>query len=105
MAFRVEVAPQAFDDLNAMLEHIKVQGNLETAEKWFRSVMRSIRSLEEMPGRCPIAEESAELGQEVRLLLHGRKNRAYKIILGFNTKRPRAVRFESFISAIGPAEP
>ena len=32
-----------------------------------------------MPARCPVASESKELGEEVRLLLHGRKNRTYKI--------------------------
>ncbi len=32
-----------------------------------------------MPGRCPIAEESEQLGYEVHVLLHGRRNRGYKI--------------------------
>lgn len=79
MAFRVEVAPQAFEDLDAIVENIKTHGSRESANRWFRSMMRSIRSLEQMPGRCPIAEESDELGREARCLLHGRRNRAYKI--------------------------
>jgi hypothetical protein len=32
-----------------------------------------------MPARCPLAPQAEELGDDVRLLLHGRKNRAYKI--------------------------
>ena len=32
-----------------------------------------------MPARCPVAPESEDIGQEVRLLLHGRRNRSYKI--------------------------
>ena len=39
----------------------------------------TIETLQELPARRPLAEESEELGQEVRLLLHGRRNRAYKI--------------------------
>jgi hypothetical protein len=31
------------------------------------------------PHRCPVAEESEELGQEVRLLLYGKRNRQYKM--------------------------
>ena len=32
-----------------------------------------------MPARCALAPEAEDLQDEVRLLLHGRKNRAYKI--------------------------
>ena len=32
-----------------------------------------------MPGRCPAFEDSTELGVEVRVLLHGKRNRRYKI--------------------------
>ena len=39
-----------------------------------------------MPGRCPLAPEAEELGDEVRLLLHGRKNRAYKIYFKIHQK-------------------
>jgi hypothetical protein len=32
-----------------------------------------------MPDRCPIADESDDLKMEVRLLLHGTRNRRYEI--------------------------
>ena len=32
-----------------------------------------------MPGRCPLAPESEELQDEIRVLLHGRRKGAYKI--------------------------
>ena len=32
-----------------------------------------------MPSRCPVAEESEAFGQQVHLLLHGRRNRTYKV--------------------------
>lgn len=32
-----------------------------------------------MPSRCPVAEESEAFGQQVHLLLHGRRNRTHKV--------------------------
>ncbi len=34
---------------------------------------------EEMPQRCPVAQESEELGQEARVPLHGKRSRAYRV--------------------------
>ena len=39
-----------------------------------------------MPARCPLAPEAKELGDDVRLLLHGRRNRAYKIYFKIHHK-------------------
>ena len=38
--------------------------------------------------RCPVASESQDLDQEVRFLLHGRKNRAYKIYFAIRYETP-----------------
>jgi hypothetical protein len=32
-----------------------------------------------MPNRCPVADESEELEQEVHLLLYGKRNRKYRV--------------------------
>jgi hypothetical protein len=39
----------------------------------------AIHSLAEMPARCAIVEESANLGVQVRVLLHGQRKRCYKV--------------------------
>jgi len=88
MAFRIEVEPQAFEDLDTITAYIVEQSRVEVGESWFRGIMRTIRSLQEMPARCPVAAESKELDQEVRLLLHGRKNRAYKIYFTIQYESP-----------------
>jgi plasmid stabilization system protein ParE len=75
MAFRVEISPRAFDDLDEIARYIKQQGSFEQAEKWFNGIIAAIRTLEDLPHRCPVASESEELGQEVRLLLYGKRNR------------------------------
>lgn len=79
MAFRVEITPQAFDDLDRIASYIRENSSFVAAEKWFNGIIDDIASLKEMPGRCPVAPESEDVGEEIRILLHGRRNRAYKI--------------------------
>ena len=79
MVFHVEIQPQAFEDLDSIAEYIKARSSFATAEKWFNGMMDGIASLKEIPERCTVAPESEELDREVRVLLHGRKNRTYKI--------------------------
>jgi len=79
MAFRVELSPEALGNLDAIAAHIQQQGSFESAERWFNGIVIAIRSLREMPRRCPLAEESDDLHTEVRLLLHGKGNHRYKV--------------------------
>lgn len=90
MAFRVEIAPQAFDDLDSIAGYIREHSSFAVAEKWFNSIIDDIASLKEMPARCPVATESEDIGEEIRLLLHGRRNRAYKIYYAINYETPSA---------------
>ena len=86
MAFRVELSPRAFDDLDSIAAHIRERDAFESAQEWFNGILKAIESLSDLPQRCPIAEESRELGREVRVLLHGRKNRAYKVFFAVQQK-------------------
>lgn len=79
MALRVEIQPQAYDDLDSIADYIKARSSFSTAEKWFNGIMDDIASLKEMPERCAIAPESVDLDGEVRVLLHGSRNRTCKI--------------------------
>jgi plasmid stabilization system protein ParE len=79
MAFRVEIAPQALEDLDEIADYIKAAVSFETAQVWFNGIIDEIRSLRQMPGRCARAEESDEIGADVRVLLHGKRNRRYKV--------------------------
>jgi plasmid stabilization system protein ParE len=78
MAFRVDIIPSALADLDSIYLEIKRDSPLN-ADHWFRGAVDAIYSLETIPARCPVVDESTELGQEVRLLLYGRRNRGYKI--------------------------
>ena len=102
MAFRVEIAPQAFDDLDSIAAYIKENSSFAVAERWFNGVMGDIASLKEMPARCPVAPEAEELGQEVRILLHGRRKRTTRSITRLTTRRHPQAGSEFFTCATRP---
>jgi plasmid stabilization system protein ParE len=88
MAFRVEISPRAFDDLDGIARYIKQQASFGQAEEWFNGMIAAIRTLEHLPHRCRVADESQELGQEVRLLLCGKRNRQYKVYYSVQQTTP-----------------
>ncbi len=88
MAFRVEISPRAFDDLDEIARYIKEQSSFGQAEEWFNGIIAAMRTLEDLPQRCPVADVSKEVGQEVRLLLYGRRNRKYKVYYSIRQKTP-----------------
>ena len=57
-----------------------------------------------MPQRCPVAEESSDLETAVRLLLHGKRNRRYKVYFSIYepAKRVRVVHVRHW--ALKPLE-
>jgi len=77
MAFRVEISPRAFADLDEIAAYIKRQGSFDQAEEWFNGIIAAIQTLEDLPNRCPLADESVDLEQQVHFLLYGRRNRRY----------------------------
>ena len=88
MAFRVEISPRTFNDLDEIAEYIKQRSSFEQAEKWFNGIIAAIRSLEHSPHRYHVTEESEELGQEVRVLLYGKRNRRYKVYYSVQETAP-----------------
>ena len=88
MAFRVEFSPRALEDLDEIASYIEQRGSFKQAEEWFNGIIAAIRTLEVMPGRCRVADESEELGQEVRILLFGKRNRLYRVFYSIQHKTP-----------------
>jgi plasmid stabilization system protein ParE len=91
MAFRVEISPQAFEDLDCISTYIRHRGSFESAERWFNGIMAAMKTLCDAPRRCPLAEESRHLQAEVRLLLYGKRNRRYKIYFAIH-KETKTIR-------------
>jgi len=80
MDFSVEISPRAFRDLDELAAELKERSQSHTvAGKWFLTVLDAIDSLAQMPQRCPVVMEAQDEIECVRLLLHGKRNRRYKI--------------------------
>src|SRR5262245_1247544 len=80
MAYKVEISPRAFRDLdNLAIEIRKRSQSIAITRKWFLSILDAIDSLAEMPERCPVLAEGEDEIERVRLLLHGSRKRSYKI--------------------------
>lgn len=77
MDFRVEIAPQALVETEAIAGYIEGRGSFESAERWLRGIRQSLSDLRLMPANHPVVFETA--GREIRILLFGSKNRTYKI--------------------------
>ncbi|MEO8096301.1 MAG: type II toxin-antitoxin system RelE/ParE family toxin [Acidobacteriota bacterium] len=87
MAFRVSLAPQALRELDEITNYISRRGSLAIAERWFNKIFAEIYSLSQMPSRCPISDTSADAGMEIRMLLHGQRNRQYKVYFTIKVKQ------------------
>ena len=79
MAFEVLVADEALADLSVITEFIRDNGSPLEANRWLEAIAGRIASLRSMPERCPLAFAAYGLGSDVRVLHHGRRNRAYRI--------------------------
>ena len=62
MAFRVEISPRAFNDLDEIARYIKRQDSFEQAEEWLDGIIAAIRTLKGTPERCPDVSKRESVG-------------------------------------------
>lgn len=71
MAFQVDISDPAIADAEDYVRLIReVHKEPESAERWFRGLVRAIYSLEDLPERCPIIPEQSEFAFEIRHLIY-----------------------------------
>ena len=76
MAYRVEIARNA----EAELEELYLWGVApQQGAKWFNGLERAVLPLDQHPKRCPIAPESIDPDQPIRVLSYGRKPYVYRV--------------------------
>jgi plasmid stabilization system protein ParE len=51
-----------------------------TALRWVRSIRSKIATLKANPLRCPVDPDSDAYGEEVRVLLHGKRHKKFRIL-------------------------
>jgi plasmid stabilization system protein ParE len=81
MTFDVVVEPRAERDIRTAAIWILGQSTSRTiAVRWVRSLRAKIASLRINPRRCPIDPDSEMYGDEVRVLLYGRRHGVYRVL-------------------------
>jgi plasmid stabilization system protein ParE len=79
MAFLVEITPIAAEQIDQAYQWYRTQ-NAEFADRWFRSLMNAIATLQEKPRRCAFAIEREIFHEEVHQLLHGKSRNIYRVL-------------------------
>lgn len=78
MSYRVEIARNAEAELEELYLWVVARAPQQGA-KWFNGLERAVLSLDEQPKRFPVAAESIDPDQPVRVLSYGRKPHVYRV--------------------------
>jgi plasmid stabilization system protein ParE len=81
MKYTVIIEDSADSDLRRCHEWGVRNWGKKQAEKWFREMIREMRTLQAFPERCPIAPDTEQFTEEIRHLIVGR----YRVL--FTIKR------------------
>lgn len=81
MKFHVVIQPRAVADIEAaaryLLEHSKSPA---VATRWVKGIRAKIATLKASPLRCPVDADSTAYGEEVRLLIYGKRPGVYRVL-------------------------
>jgi plasmid stabilization system protein ParE len=81
MTYRVIVQPRAERDIRDAARWIREQSKSPaTALRWVRGIRAKIDTLKASPHRCPVDSDSDAYGEEVRVLLYGKRRGIYRVL-------------------------
>jgi plasmid stabilization system protein ParE len=86
--FKVYISRTAESDIEEAYLWWSEHRSRVQANKWYGSILDSIKTLSSMPERCPLADEATDLGTQVRQLLFGigGGRPTHRILFRFRTK-------------------
>ena len=84
VAYLVNIAARAERDFASLYREINAERS-DAALRWYRGLKEAVLSLEELPNRCPMTPEKAQL----RHLLYGNKPHVYRVIFRVVEKHKR----------------
>lgn len=79
-SFAINVRPAATDDILRFVRRIARTVSPASAARWNNGIFARIDTLSSDPARCPLADEAAALGFDLRMLLYGRGRHVYRIL-------------------------
>ena len=80
MEFVVNLRPKAVADIRRNVIWMAAHVSAASALRWQVQANTAIRSLASEPERCPLADESAEVGLDLRELLFGRGRHIFRAL-------------------------
>ncbi len=81
MKFRLAIQPRAEREIAEMARWIlETSKNSRIAVGWVDKIQATIGTLKTLPFRCPVDPESTAFGREVRVLMHGKQGRRFRIL-------------------------
>ena len=81
MTYRVFIQPRAERDIWAAAQWIEDQSKSPAkALRWARGIRSKIETLKTNPKRCPIDPDSEAFGEEVRVLLYGKRHGKHRVL-------------------------
>lgn len=81
MTYHVVIQPRAERDIRtAVLWMLGRSASRATAVRWARSLRQKIATLQASPHRCPVDPDSEAYGEEVRVLLYGKRRGVYRVL-------------------------
>jgi plasmid stabilization system protein ParE len=87
MTYRVVIQPRAERDIQLSAHWILGQsGSPATAVRRARRLRAAIASLQANPRRCPVDPDSDVYGEQVRVLLHGKRRGTYRVLFSIRGK-------------------
>ncbi len=92
MPFRVLLTARAEADVEAVLKWFADQRATDAGGRWFAQLMARLDTLEQHPERCSLAAESADLDEEIRELLVGRRRYKYRLLFQITGKTDQILR-------------
>ena len=79
MIHRVIVEPSAERGIRQAVRWIAENQSVDAA-RCFNALDEKIRTLKRLPRRCPLAAEDDKFPEEIRELLHGRRQQIYRVL-------------------------
>lgn len=81
LRYHVEVSEPAEREIEGAQDWIAADSP-EAAERWADELYDTLRSLQTMPARCPLAPENGGRAEEIRQLLYGQYRILFTVRLG-----------------------
>lgn len=80
MTYRVILLPRAERDIRAAAQWLEDQSRSPAKVlRWVRGLREKIDTLKTHPERCPVDPDSDAYGEDVRVLLHGKRHGRYRV--------------------------